>query len=259
MFHLDVATKHTLAHMNVRSEKHGTEHETAVDLKLMASMPSSVLDILSPGMRADFYDRDTDGGWTKLKHKLFLPIGWGEEHTGRAVTLDYGLGDDGTPELDFEDGRTSNLRLIGAKVNKFKFTPQDGGSVLVEYRVQVSKVEGAAVSLLSTLLRRSVWVIMPKPDEAHPVQTGDAQQQPANAPDDLVSKADDQQGGGDGQASTGEGGAGTAGDGVGAGGPPDNDPEAEAFIAAHTVRGAAAAAEASKAAAGGRRGTRRPS
>jgi hypothetical protein len=262
MFHLAEATKHTLTNMNVRSETHGKEHITAVDLKFMAAMPGSVLDLFDADMRETFYTVGPEGTLTKLRHAKLLPLGWEQEYTGRAVTLDYGLGDDGTKQLEFGDGRTSNLQLIGVKLAKFRFTPQEGGTVILEYRAQIAKVEAAAVGLLSSLLKHSVWLILPVPAEAHPVG-----QEPAGDPrpdgpaaDDLVSRAQDEQGDHDGEAGpvAGDGGEGDGGDGAGAGGPADNDTGTEDFIAAHTVAGTAAA-EAKARAAGTRRGTRRPS
>lgn len=254
MFHLAEATKHTLTNMNVRSETHGKEHITAVDLKFMAAMPGSVLNLFDDGLQDTFYTRNVDGQLIKLRHQKFLPLGWEQEYTGRAITLDYGLGDDGTKQLDFGDGRTSNLQLIGVKLAKFKFTPQEGGTVILEYRAQIAKVEAAAVGLLSSLLKQSVWLVIPAPIDVQPAGEMPSQQERG---DDLINGA---QGGGDGEAGPvpGEGGEGDGGTGAGAGGPTDNDPGTEAFIAAHTVAGAAAA-EANARVSGTRRGTRRPS
>lgn len=253
MFHLAEATKHTLTNMNVRSETHGKEHITAVDLKFMAAMPGSALNMFDDGLQETFYTRNVDGQLAKLRHQRFLPLGWEQEYTGRAITLDYGLGDDGTEQLDFGDGRTSNLQLIGVKLAKFKFTPQEGGTVILEYRAQIAKVEAAAVGLLSSLLKQSVWLVIPKPLDVQPAGETPGQERG----DDLINGA---QGGGDGEAGpgAGEGGEGDGGAGAGAGGPTDNDPGTEAFIAAHTVAGAAAA-EANARVSGTRRGTRRPS
>lgn len=254
MFHLTEATKHTLTNMNVRSETHGKEHITAVDLKFMAAMPASVLNLFDEDMRETFYVPNVDGQLIKLRHQKFLPLGWEQEYTGRAITLDYGLGDDGTEQLDFGDGRTSNLQLIGVKLAKFKFTPQEGGTVILEYRAQIAKVEAAAVGLLSSLLKQSVWLVIPAPIDVQPAGEMPSQQE---REDDLINGA---QGGGDGETGpvAGEGGEGDGGAGAGTGGPTDNDPGTEAFIAAHTVAGAAAA-EANARVSGTRRGTRRPS
>lgn len=253
MFHLAEATKHTLTNMNVRSETHGKEHITAVDLKFMAAMPGSVLNLFDAGLQETFYTRNVDGQLAKLRHQKFLPLGWEQEYTGRAITLDYGLGDDGTEQLDFGDGRTSNLQLIGVKLAKFKFTPQEGGTVILEYRAQIGKVEAAAVGLLSSLLKQSVWLLIPAPLDVRPAGETPGQERGG----DLINDA---QGGGDGEAGpvAGDGGEEYGGAGTGTDGPADNDAATEAFIAAHTGAGATAA-EAAERPAGARRGTRRPS
>lgn len=253
MFHLAEATKHTLTNMNVRSETHGKEHITAVDLKFMAAMPGSVLNLFDAGLQETFYTRNVDGQLAKLRHQKFLPLGWEQEYTGRAITLDYGLGDDGTEQLDFGDGRTSNLQLIGVKLAKFKFTPQEGGTVILEYRAQIGKVEAAAVGLLSSLLKQSVWLVIPAPLDVRPAGETPGQERGG----DLINDA---QGDSDGEAGpvAGDGGEEYGGAGTGTDGPADNDAATEAFIAAHTGAGATAA-EAAERPAGARRGTRRPS
>lgn len=264
-FNLQDATQHTLVHINARDEKHGTDHYLAMDLKVMASMSGDVLEQFGLGLRQGLYDRNHEGILAKLKYPMLKPLRWEIEFSGRAVTLDYGLGDDGSQKLDFGDGKTSNLQMLGCKLGKFEAAPQEGGTVIITYRIQVQKVEPEVAAVLLSLLKKSVWLVLPPPQQ----QPGDqAGQTGTGKPNDLVSMAEDGDGD-DGEAQGvaaadgAGGGAQPSGDGGGDGGEePDNDSATEAFIAAHVGTGAASTAGAEGEAANDtatRRGRRRPS
>ncbi len=49
-----------IAHINVRTETHGDEEVTAVDLKLTFDVPNFVLDKLSPTLRPSLYEAAND-------------------------------------------------------------------------------------------------------------------------------------------------------------------------------------------------------
>lgn len=125
----------TFLHFNARTEVSGNDVIPAADLKISTFLPATVLDSFRPDLKDMLFKAD------KLEGTLFAgdddiakqgllmrdphmvyPMERDEEMTGATFAIDFGIGD----PMVFAD----------AKVNGFKLTPRDGGSVVVEFRVQ---------------------------------------------------------------------------------------------------------------------------
>ena len=116
----------TLENLNLRMEKSGEGKVPAADLKISAAQSADVLANFSPTLKSFLFHTDGTldlaGGMALRDPHLQFPIGRDEEMTGATVKIGFGVGE----PMKFED----------AKVNTFKLTPMDGGSVIVGFRVQ---------------------------------------------------------------------------------------------------------------------------
>lgn len=116
----------TLENLNLRTEKAGDQKVPAADLKVSVPGDSGVLAHFSPTLKAFLFDEDgpkdlAEGVRLRDPH-LGYPLSRDEEMTGAKVAIGYGVG----KPIVIEDCR----------VNGFKLTPMDGGSVVVGMRVQ---------------------------------------------------------------------------------------------------------------------------
>ena len=116
----------TLESVNLRTEKHGPDKVPAADLKISAAQSADVLANFSPTLKSFLFHTegtlDLAGGMALRDPHLGYPLSRDEEMTGATVEIGYGPGE----PMAFGD----------AKVNAFKLTPKDGGSVIVGFRVQ---------------------------------------------------------------------------------------------------------------------------
>lgn len=122
---LDNATA-TLESVNLRTEKCGPDKVPAADLKITAPQTADVLAHFSPTLKNFLFHTegtlDLAGGFELRDRHMVFPLARDEEMTGATVRIGYGPGE----PMAFED----------AKVNAFKLTPMEGGSVIVGFRVQ---------------------------------------------------------------------------------------------------------------------------
>lgn len=124
-FELEGATA-TLENFNPRVEKAGPEKVPAADLKISCARSADVLAHFEPTLKAFLFNdkgpRDLADGLPLRDPHMVFPLARDEEMTGATVKIDFGIGE----PMVFAD----------AKVNQFRLTPQEGGSVIVGFRVQ---------------------------------------------------------------------------------------------------------------------------
>lgn len=122
-------------HFNGRTEREGDKDIPAADLKVTAYLPATVLEQFRTGLKDMLFKHDTlegtlfagdedvakQGLVVRDPHMVY-PLERDEEMTGATVSIDFGIGDP--------------MVFGGVKVNSFKLTPRDGGSVVVDFRVQ---------------------------------------------------------------------------------------------------------------------------
>ncbi len=116
----------TLENLNLRTEKAGPDKIPAADLKITCAQSADVLAHFSPLLKTFLFDVDgpkdlADGISVRDPH-LGYPLSRDEEMTGATVQIGFGVGD----PMAFED----------CKVNSFRLTPMEGGSVVLGMRVQ---------------------------------------------------------------------------------------------------------------------------
>lgn len=140
-----------LAHINVRSEKHGKEREPAFDMNFEASLHNSVLTKLHPELRALLYFADATKDFVDSEHMphlrfpLISAVPYGLEVPRTMLTIH--AGDEG-----------DDLVLIDGKTKKFVIQPIDGGSVKIKFQVQFSKPDEKQVPKLMNLLQKDVTI-----------------------------------------------------------------------------------------------------
>ncbi len=154
MFELNQAVK--LANVNPRAEMHGEDPKPAFDLKIEATCSSSVLAYFHPELRQHLFKKDenpdlvdqveqmTGGdGLTVLRYPKMGALKWDWEGTGYTATVDYGMGGD------------SNIVLHDCKVDHFKIEAQNGGSVVITFRI-IAHPESEDVGKLCEFMQRDI-------------------------------------------------------------------------------------------------------
>lgn len=138
----------TLENVNLRTEKVGPDKVGAVDLKLSVPSRADVLAYFSPTLKAFLFDEksvDLIGGMALRDSHLQYPLVRDDEMTGAGITVDYGVGD----PMVFEDVR----------VNQFRITPVEGGSVIIGMRVQL-RPSPEQVAKFFTMLEQGVTLTL---------------------------------------------------------------------------------------------------
>ena len=166
MFMLINETNVSLAHINVRTEKHGPADIDAVDLDLhMTGENRKMLGLLHPGLcDALYHCADDDAGQATIDGvqnsvpdlrfpKLPDSIGWSDEATGVDLTFIYGLGDD-----------RSNIKLEDGKASVKRFEVEQGGSVTIVFRYSVAGYPDGVIDKLRKKLKQEVTITMVRPE-----------------------------------------------------------------------------------------------
>ena len=158
-----------LSSVNVRSEKHGPELVPAVDLKLAIDASNDILAKFHPDLKASLYykaeptnddQEDLDGiePVTNLPNLRFPrldgPLKWDIVGAGYHLCIDFGLGGD------------SNLNLHGVEINNFAFSPKEGGTVELAFRVQITDIDEQIIGKLAILVQHEVTITLTAPKVA---------------------------------------------------------------------------------------------
>lgn len=145
-----------IEHVNFRTEKHGEDDVTAVDLKLSANMPPSILEQLVPGMAETFFKQSNSSGAMKGEKALRFPdlvnsFKVNSDIPGYKFAAEWGMAGPLVEFSDVELGKI-NLDLI------------DGGAVTLTFRLQVSG-DPEELARLVPLLNLSLPVTLTPPAE----------------------------------------------------------------------------------------------
>lgn len=172
MFELKEFTTAKLNSVNLRAEKHGPDNLVpAVDLSFTLDAPNTFLDQFDPQLMLVLYRapvNDVDNAQGELDGvdavsdrpilalpKLALPIRWTQELAGFRLVFERGL------------AGKSNLEFGGCEVNNFQFTPKQGGTVEVKFRVQCnSGLDEKVLGKVALLAQHEVSIQLLAPEEA---------------------------------------------------------------------------------------------
>ncbi len=150
-----------LASFNSRGEHHGQEIKAAADLKFETNCTADILAELHPTLRhflfckndgddADLADQAHDAPNLRFA-KLKYPLAWELETIGQCLTIHFGL------------GGKSDIVIDDCKVNAIQIAPQEGGTVIVSFRVQGYPTEKDAGKLFG-LVQHDVAITLDAPD-----------------------------------------------------------------------------------------------
>lgn len=157
-----------IAHINVRSETHGDEDVIAVDLKLSFELPNTVLDELSPSLRASLFEAANDADMfegedgpplVRVRHPHLGTLRWSE--TWRAMRLSLHTGSRARDDIAFD----------GVTLGKLAMRPREGGTVAFDARAQVHPRTEAVTAKVVALLKREVPATL---DASEATDKGDA-------------------------------------------------------------------------------------
>lgn len=124
--------KSTLAHLNVRIEKHGEDNVLANDIKIQADVANTFLNQLAPGLLPALYKAEgeqaeiqmPDAHLPVLIHENLEPLGFAVNMTG-ATFIIHG------------HKKADNIEFADAKIKKIVCDCKQGGTVSITFKVQV--------------------------------------------------------------------------------------------------------------------------
>lgn len=123
-----------ILHINTRTEKHGKDSVLGVDLKLQARVSNDLLALFSPTLKSSFYHKDeavqgdlvTDAGYLpNLKNPALGTVKWDGDWEHQVLSI--------LSKVRKED----DIVLDDARVNRLSFDFQEGGTVFINFRVQI--------------------------------------------------------------------------------------------------------------------------
>lgn len=150
-----------LVSFNPRAEIHGNETQPAADLKFETNVASEVLDAFDPALRRFLYHKaDEAGDLANQAHdapnlripKLSSPLKWSAKFAGYQLRLHIGL-----------DER-SHVVIGACDLNNVQFSPQEGGTVLLHFRIQCHPGE-AHSGKLAMLVQSRIDISLTPPED----------------------------------------------------------------------------------------------
>jgi hypothetical protein len=141
-----------ILHLNVRSEMHGDEEKTAIDIRLGFDVPNTYLETLGPGLRDALYDEPGDPDLlgkddehrTHVRYPQLGTLKWAGEYASVGLHLHLGNG----------RGK-GDMLFVESKFGRLTVTPKEGGTCACVARAQVLPTPEETAKLVS-LLRHQV-------------------------------------------------------------------------------------------------------
>lgn len=167
-FELVGKTRAKLCKVENQSKKMGQkELLPAIKIRVMATVPNTVLEMFDPSLRTFLYEKNGQGA--KVQKQLEgievitdLPqlrqagaklgaLHWTDEMTGCRLSIDHGL------------GGPSNITIGDCKVDNFKLVPKDGGTTQVFFTVFSTDVDRDSLGDLGLLHQHDVEIELTAP------------------------------------------------------------------------------------------------
>ena len=170
----------TLRSVTPRTEKHGDDDVFAVSLGFKITTANTILDRLSPTLRDALYKAVPDQeqlpgvepSTPLLRTRAIDTITLGASFDGWTLAIQHGIDED------------APIKLGDAKVDKFKVTPHEGGSVDLQFRVGSSDIDATEAGLLCAKLGQDVVIALTAPAiQSGPVIDGSAKAFSADHPE----------------------------------------------------------------------------
>lgn len=145
-----------LIHINVRTEKHGDQDVTAIDMDFRYTSSNQSLVMFSPTLKSCLFQKEDTpqqdinpdpDHLTVLKNPKMGPIKWDEKYEGARFVVHIGAS--GKEDVVFAD----------AKVSKFVIEPKEGGTVVYGYQVRCNPTD-KDIAKIAGLLNQEVYVTL---------------------------------------------------------------------------------------------------
>lgn len=186
-------TPATVRSINPRAENHGDETALACDIGLEFTVSNKMLELLAPGLLACLYKSDPDveaSGQDALEleedmlpHKRFPQLGklpWGYEGAGYTFQL-----------IDDTLHGDKIIEVTDCKINKFNIECEEGGTVILQVRVQGSPDE-ETIGELCHFIKSEVRVSLLPPALPEQADIDDEPFHPASMAEDTEERPDDE-------------------------------------------------------------------
>lgn len=145
-----------LIHINVRTEKHGDQDVTAIDMDFRYTANNQTLVMLSPTLKSSLFQKEDTpqrditpdpDHLTVLKNPKMGPIKWNEKYENARFIVHIGAS--GKEDVLFSD----------ATVSKFLIEPKEGGTVVYGYQVRCNPTD-SDIAKIAGLLNQEVYVTL---------------------------------------------------------------------------------------------------
>ncbi len=158
MFQLTTPTDFVLRSFNVRTETHGDDDVLAFSAGLTYTGPNTFLDRLAPGLRHALYEALPDqeqlpgveAATPLLRCKKVGEVAIDLTCEGWTVEVEHGIDEP--------------MIFGGVKVDKFRITPSEGGTVSVALRIGTNDVDEAELGAMASKLKQTIAVRMLAPE-----------------------------------------------------------------------------------------------
>lgn len=154
-----------LTNVNPRAELHGQDKKLAVDLKFEIKVSNDVLSEFDASLKGSLYKKADDGQGDLIADPGYLPtlkfplmgaVKWGKSFDGYETVIHYGV------------SGAQDIHLVECAVDNFRFDCQDGGTVVVSFRV-IAHPEASELGRLCEMIQQEVEMSLIEP-EAETVQ-----------------------------------------------------------------------------------------
>lgn len=151
----------SIAHLNVRKEKHGDESQLAVDVKFETQASNEILESIQPGLRESLFRQPGKGEQqalpidgntlTAVKFPSLEPVKLTHEFMGYEV------------EIGGDLEATEAIVLVDVKLKKLAIDPIEGGSVALTFTASCEAEANDVADLADALIREGVRLTLRPP------------------------------------------------------------------------------------------------
>ncbi len=180
MFALLDKTEALLTSVTPRTEVHGDDRVFAISLGLKITGPNTLLDKLTPALRHMIYTAKPDAepeldGIEASTPLLRCP---GVELMNLKMSLEGW-----TLSIDASFDEDNPITIGGCKVDKFRISPSQGGTVDLMFRVGSNDIDQGEAGWLCSHLAREIWIVLTPPEKPADAIDGTGAEFAADHPD----------------------------------------------------------------------------
>ena len=158
----------TFDNYNPRTEKNGPDRVPACDLNFSIVQSADVLAFFSPTLKSHLFDTEGPKDLADGMRLRYPDMGYPLHHDGEMTGVRF----------EIDSGIKGPMVFPDSKITKFRYTPMEGGSVIVEFQVQCKPDEKQAGKLYTLQAQNLTVSLIP----ADLPEMGDGEAPPADKP-----------------------------------------------------------------------------